>query len=164
MNPHSGDLCHRNIKAYLCSVFSIFFSFLSLFATGQVNTRILCLNMVWKIITTLAVLALTILVISPSISEANRKRKHSPHCKTRAGITTIRHHGCHAKRIISHGCFGRCLSSARPLLNDKGRFATSCSCCAPIEYYRRQVVLNCNNGIKKAVLTLVATNCMCRPC
>ena len=116
--------------------------------------------MMWRYTTLLGLFLVTLILVD--ISEAKGKRR--PHCRTRLGYTVVQIPGCLRKPIVARGCYGRCLSSARPLLNENGRFATSCSCCAQAETKERAIDLICGQNKKKTLRILVATKCICRPC
>lgn len=96
------------------------------------------------------------------------KQKNRPYwprltsdCEVRGGSLQMQSDGCTFK-IPTSGCRGSCLSSAKPFTNRIG-FASSCSCCAPIEATIKEKSVNCH-GVIKVIRYPEAKKCACRPC
>lgn len=83
------------------------------------------------------------------------------HCKVQKGYLFIQRGEC-SFRISTTGCRGGCLSSAKPFSHRIG-FASSCSCCAPIQAIVRERVVQCRQGTK-VIRYPEAIKCACRPC
>lgn len=88
------------------------------------------------------------------------------HCDLRRAFftQTFPQRSCRPSRIIirSLGCYGECFSSATSFSYKTG-FASTCSCCQPIQYKVRKVATRCN-GKRKIIQFPSASKCACRPC
>ena len=106
-------------------------------------------------------LLVLIFITLTGIHTSKARRHRTTHCKPRVGIITIEIRGCKKLMIGSTGCDGHCSSSAIPKVTG---FATTCSCCAPVERVTKPITLNCANGVKRKLSLPVAKKCKCRPC
>ena len=107
---------------------------------------------------------LGVLLFSALIAESQHKqfpRRSRSDCSVHKGYLIMRRDECKFT-IGSFGCRGDCLSSAKPFSHRIG-WASSCSCCAPIEARIEEKTVVCR-GVKKVIRFSVATKCACRPC
>lgn len=105
-----------------------------------------------------------IMLLFTAITAAKSKNRMSyvrRDCKVQKGYLLMQRAKCTFK-IPTFGCRGGCLSSAKPFSHRIG-FASSCSCCAPIESIIKEREVNCE-GVMKTIRYAVAKKCACRPC
>ena len=99
------------------------------------------------------------------ITAKTKHRQYRPRvmldCRVYRGYLLMQRDECTFK-IQTFGCRGVCLSSAKPFSHRIG-FASSCSCCAPIESTIREKTVSCG-GERKVIRYPVARKCACRPC
>nr|QBL02617.1 glycoprotein hormone-like secreted protein [Tripedalia cystophora] len=113
------------------------------------------------------------LTVDNSSNTTSKSKEHNLRwngdCRIRRGLMQVYIPGCELKKIISNGCYGYCLSYARPDPQELSkRFTKMCSCCQPTELARMQVMLRCTNRkgkqVPRPMRLLVARKCACGPC
>ena len=100
-----------------------------------------------------------------TVTAKQKRRQYWPRptsdCEVRRGFLQTKRDGCKFT-ISTSGCGGSCLSSAKPFSHRIG-FASSCSCCAPIEATIKEKSVSCH-GVTKVIRYPEAKKCACRPC
>lgn len=102
-----------------------------------------------------------LLLTSITAKQRRTDRYWKTECQVRPGTLTRERKNCMFS-IRTFGCRGRCLSTARPFSYGNG-FASSCSCCAPIESSIEEKRVLCE-GELKVIRYSVAKKCACRTC
>lgn len=111
----------------------------------------------WRLLST-CIFLLFLLRDADSFAEASQ-------CRLRPAFNIkVLPRGCRLKKIIlrSSGCSGECFSSTTSFSYRTG-FASSCSCCAPVQYKVRTLTFPCP-GKRHTIRYSSATKCACRPC